>query len=254
MSGGGSDNGADGIGIDDAIDTYGGNLGDPMGAEANAAPGDVHESDGPSYAEINRMADAVKAMAPYTDPKDQKARAAYDEAFNNALNPGFFDLSLFENPITRNNYTVGDALLAGLGFVSPVFGAVSLAGNALNALGAVPSTDDTPGHPGYDDTMNGDGALLPVRQAATPAQAPAPTAAAVPVVNAAGPRIYSTDLADAYYRPSTLNYAPANAPANYSLLYAPQELAFQSSYALRPDYYSGQLDLTGYRPLTGLIA
>lgn len=225
-----------------------------MGAEANAASGDVHESDGPSYAEINRMADAVNAMEPYTDPKDQKAQAAYDEAFNNALNPGFSDLSLFENPITQSNYTVGDALLTGLGFVNPVFGVVSMAGNALNALGAVPSTDNTPGSPSYDDTMSGDGALLPVRQAATPARAPVPTAAAVPVVNAAGPRIYSTDLADAYYRPSTLNYVPANAPANYSLLYAPQELAFQSSFALRPDYYSGQLDLTGYRPLTGLIA
>jgi len=251
MSDGGSDS-SDGIGIDDALDTYGGNLGDPMGAEANASAGDVHESTGPSYAEINRMTNAVEAMAPYTDPKDQQALAAYNAAFNNALNPGFFDLSLFENPITKSNYTIGDALLGGLGFVNPALGLVSLAGRGMSALGAVPSTDNTPGSPGYDDTMSGDGAPLPVRQVAAPVQAALP-AATPPVVNAAGPQVYSTDLADAYYRPATLNYAPANAPANYGLLYAPQELAFQRSYALRPDYYSGQLDLAGYRPLTGLI-
>lgn len=251
MSGGGADSN-DGIGIDDALDTYGGNLGDPKGAEAKASAGDVHESSGPSYAEINRMANAVKAMAPYTDPKDQQALAAYNAAFNNALNPGFFDLSLFENPITKSNYTIGDALLGGLGFVNPALGLVSVAGKGMNALGAVPSTDNTPGSPGYDDTMSGDGAPLPMRQVAAPVQAASP-AVAPPVVNAAGPRVYSTDLADAYYRPSSLNYAPVGASPDYSLLYAPQELAFQQSFALRPEYYTGQLDLAGYQPLTGLI-
>lgn len=54
-------------------------------------------------------------------------------------------------------------------------------------------------------------------------------------------------------RPSTLNTAPANAPADYSLLYPAQERRFQESYALRPGYYSGQLDTTGYQPISSLL-
>lgn len=54
-------------------------------------------------------------------------------------------------------------------------------------------------------------------------------------------------------RPSTLNTAPANAPVDYSLLYPAQERRFQESYALRPGYYSGQLDTTGYQPISSLL-
>ena len=54
-------------------------------------------------------------------------------------------------------------------------------------------------------------------------------------------------------RPSTLNTAPANAPVGYSLLYPEQERRFQESYALRPGYYSGQLDTTGYQPISSLL-
>lgn len=54
-------------------------------------------------------------------------------------------------------------------------------------------------------------------------------------------------------RPSTLNTAPANAPTGYSLLYPDQERRFQESYALRPGFYSGQLDTTGYQPISSLL-
>lgn len=54
-------------------------------------------------------------------------------------------------------------------------------------------------------------------------------------------------------RPSTLNVAPVNAPADYSLLYPAQERRFQESYALRPGYYSGPLDTTGYQPVASLL-
>ena len=55
-------------------------------------------------------------------------------------------------------------------------------------------------------------------------------------------------------RPSTLNVAPVNAPVDYSLLYPAQERRFQESYALRPGYYSGQLDTTGYQPISSLLS
>jgi hypothetical protein len=72
---------------------------------------------------------------------------------------------------------------------------------------------------------------------------------AAPVVVAEAP--IDTSL---LMRPSTLNTAPANAPVDYSLLYPAQERRFQESYALRPGYYSGQLDTTGYQPISSLLS
>lgn len=73
---------------------------------------------------------------------------------------------------------------------------------------------------------------------------------AAPVVAAPAP-----NYADAtpMMRPSTFNVAPVNAPADYGLLYPEQERRFQESFALRPEFYSGPLDTTGYQPVASLL-
>ncbi len=83
-----------------------------------------------------------------------------------------------------------------------------------------------------------------------------PVAQPVAVVeNVAAPIVVEDPMAtpSLLMRPSTLNVAPANSPAAYSLLYPEQERRFQESFALRPEYYSGALDTTGYQPVASLL-
>jgi hypothetical protein len=103
------------------------------------------------------------------------------------------------------------------------------------------------GPPSFDEGIDagGDTPIL-VQPVATPTAVVENVAA--PVVVAEAP--IDTSL---LMRPSTLNTVPANAPVDYSLLYPAQERRFQESYALRPGFYSGQLDTTGYQPISSLL-
>lgn len=106
---------------------------------------------------------------------------------------------------------------------------------------------DDPG-PSFDDSVGGDDLYTPV--VVQPVTQPVAV-----VENVAAPIVVEDPMAtpSLLMRPSTLNVAPANAPVAYSLLYPEQERRFQESFALRPEFYSGPLDTTGYQPVASLL-
>ncbi len=91
---------------------------------------------------------------------------------------------------------------------------------------------------------------VPQRQYVQPVATPVAVVENVAAPVAAEPIFLNPTLLQ---RPSTLNVAPVNAPAGYGLLYPEQERRFQESYALRPEFYSGPLDTTGYQPVASLL-
>ena len=113
-------------------------------------------------------------------------------------------------------------------------------------VGNQPSMMDTP------DTAGDAAGDYYQREVITPVAQPVAIVenVAAPVVAAPAP-----NYADAtpMMRPSTFNVAPVNAPADYGLLYPEQERRFQESFALRPEFYSGPLDTTGYQPVASLL-
>lgn len=100
----------------------------------------------------------------------------------------------------------------------------------------------------FDDSLGGDDLYTPV--VVQPVTQPVAV-----VENVAAPIVVEDPMEtpSLLMRPSTLNVAPANAPAAYSLLYPEQERRFQESFALRPEFYSGPLDTTGYQPVASLL-
>lgn len=100
----------------------------------------------------------------------------------------------------------------------------------------------------FDDSLGGDDLYTPV--VVQPVTQPVAV-----VENVAAPIVVEDPMEtpSLLMRPSTLNVAPANAPVAYSLLYPEQERRFQESFALRPEFYSGPLDTTGYQPVASLL-
>ena len=135
----------------------------------------------------------------------------------------------------------------GVGTVGIESQGFSMSPSAPSGIGAAISSAGLSGPPSFDEGIDagGDTPIL-VQPVATPTAVVENVAA--PVVVAEAP--IDTSL---LMRPSTLNTVPANAPVDYSLLYPAQERRFQESYALRPGFYSGQLDTTGYQPISSLL-
>ena len=117
-----------------------------------------------------------------------------------------------------------------------------------SGIGAAISSAGLSGPPSFDEGIDagGDNTPMIVQPVATPTAV---------IENVAAPVVVAEEPIDTslLMRPSTLNVAPANAPVAYSLLYPEQERRFQESFALRPGYYSGQLDTTGYQPVASLL-
>ena len=124
----------------------------------------------------------------------------------------------------------------------------SMSPGTPSGIGAAISSAGLSGPPSFDEGIDagGDNTPMIVQPVATPTAV---------IENVAAPVVVAEEPIDTslLMRPSTLNVAPANAPVAYSLLYPEQERRFQESFALRPGYYSGQLDTTGYQPVASLL-
>lgn len=150
------------------------------------------------------------------------------------------------------------AIAAVMGFIDPTpFGIFSKTVKGLDYFSPPSVFAQVKGHVEMQDAMEaanemGSGGPDPVSQRRYMPQAATPTAVvenvAAPI--AAEPIFLNPTLMQ---RPSTLNVAPANAPADYGLLYPEQERRFQESFALRPEFYTGPLDTTGYQPVASLL-
>ena len=136
----------------------------------------------------------------------------------------------------------------GVGTVGVESQGFSMSPGTPSGIGAAISSAGLSGPPSFDEGIDagGDNTPMIVQPVATPTAV---------IENVAAPVVVAEEPIDTslLMRPSTLNVAPANAPVAYSLLYPEQERRFQESFALRPGYYSGQLDTTGYQPVASLL-
>jgi len=149
------------------------------------------------------------------------------------------------------------AISAVMGFIDPTpFGIFSKGVAALDYFSPPSVFAQVKGHVEMQDLMEAadqrGSSPDPAAQRRYIPQAATPTAVvenvAAPI--AAEPIFLNPTLLQ---RPSTLNVVPVNAPADYGLLYPQQERRFQESFALRPEFYSGPLDTTGYQPVASLL-
>lgn len=162
---------------------------------------------------------------------------------------GLFGLSpgqISVNPDMTATQTMGIGLPGIGGAISNALGFNTSLGN-LNFDVSYPDVNNQ--DVSFDNSFGGDDLYTPV--VAQPVTQPVAV-----VENVAAPIVVEDPMAtpSLLMRPSTLNVAPANAPAEYSLLYPQQERRFQESYALRPEFYSGPLDITGYQPISSLLS
>ena len=283
MSSGGGSGGADGSSnMDDAnINDVGLSLGgfatvaDATAAQdaaaAEAAAQDAAQGEHDAYAAqvaLGPVAEAFNLVSPFdiTKTHDEFGRGVYGLDVSipgvvggliggpiggfalGQLGPGLdIDTNLSFSPATSYS-GLGPGGVGTVGVESQGFSMSPSAPSGIGSAFSGITSAGLSGPPSFDEGIDagGDTPIL-VQPVATPTAVVENVAA--PVVVADAPIDNSLLM-----RPSTLNTVPANAPADYSLLYPAQERRFQESYALRPGYYSGQLDTTGYQPISSLLS